>query len=110
MGLLRQVPIAELCAEGLVDQADQRLMAADGYGLERLVGQLYEERSRLGMGDYPLTSPIQGWWDRSGDTEINLVSLDEFSKRLRLGSCKRSELALIRDLACCTRYMRRNGD
>jgi len=51
------VPIAELCAEGLVDQADQRLMAADGYGLERLVGQLYEERSRLGMGDYPLTSP-----------------------------------------------------
>jgi hypothetical protein len=27
------------------------------------------------------------------------VALDETSKRLRLGSCKRSELALIKDLA-----------
>ena len=82
----------------LVEQADQRLMTVEGHGLERLVGQLYEERSRLGIGDFPLTSPIKGWWDRRGDTEIDLVALDETSKRLRLGSCKRSELALIRDL------------
>ncbi len=27
--------------QGLVEQADQRLMTAEGYGLERLVGQLY---------------------------------------------------------------------
>ena len=82
----------------LVEQADQRLMTAEGYGLERLVGQLYEERSRLGVGDFPLTSRIQGWWDRS-DTEIDLVALDETSQRLRLGSCKRAELALVKDLA-----------
>jgi hypothetical protein len=82
----------------LVEQADQRLMTVEGHGLERLVGQLYEERSRLGIGDFPLTSPIKGWWDRRGDTEIDLVALDESSKRLRLGSCKRSELALIKDL------------
>ncbi len=66
--------------------------------LERLVGQLYEERSRLGLGDFPLSSRIQGWWD-SRDTEIDLVALDEPSQRLRLGSCKRSELALVKDLA-----------
>ena len=81
----------------LVEQADQRLMTAEGYGLERLVGQLYEERSRLGLGDFPLTSRIQGWWD-SRDTEIDLVALDETTQRLRLGSCKRSEQALLGDL------------
>lgn len=83
--------------EALVRQADQRLMTAEGYGLERLVGQLYEERSRLNLGDFPLTSRIEGWWDRS-DTEIDLVALDETEKRLRLGSCKRSAAALVADL------------
>ena len=82
----------------LVEQADQRLMTAEGYGLERLVGQLYEERSRLGIGDFPLTSRIEGWWD-SSDTEIDLIALDETSQRLRLGSCKRSEAALVKDLS-----------
>ncbi|MFM7548598.1 MAG: DUF234 domain-containing protein [Cyanobacteriota bacterium] len=81
----------------LVEQADQRLMTVEGYGLERLVGQLYEERSRLGLGDFPLSSRIEGWWD-SRDTEIDLVALDETSQRLRLGSCKRSQQALVRDL------------
>ena len=63
-----------------------------------LVGQLYEERSRLGIGDFPLTSRIEGWWD-SSDTEIDLIALDETSQRLRLGSCKRSEAALVKDLS-----------
>jgi AAA+ ATPase superfamily predicted ATPase len=81
----------------LVEQADERLMTAEGYGLERLVGQLYEERSRLGLGDFALTSRIQGWWD-SRDTEIDLVALDDTSQRLRLGSCKRSEKTLLADL------------
>jgi hypothetical protein len=83
--------------QALVEQADQRLMTAEGYGLERLVGQLYEERSRLGIGDFPLTSRIEGWWN-SSDTEIDLVALDESAQRLRLGSCKRSEVALVNDL------------
>jgi hypothetical protein len=81
----------------LVEQADQRLMTAEGYGLERLVGQLYEERSRKEVGDFALTDRIEGWWDRN-DTEIDLVALDETSQRLRLGSCKRSEQALVSDL------------
>ena len=81
----------------LVEQADQRLMTAEGHGLERLVGQLYEERSRKGLGDFPLTSRIEGWWDRS-DTEIDLVALDDTHQRLRLGSCKPSSTALVADL------------
>jgi hypothetical protein len=72
-------------------------MTAEGYGLERLVGQLYEERSRRGIGDFSLTARIQGWWDRS-DTEIDLVALDETNERLRFGSCKRSAAALVADL------------
>ena len=84
--------------KGLVEQADQRLMTAEGHGLERLVGQLYEERSRLGIGDFELSSRIEGWWD-SKDTEIDLVALDESTQRVRLGSCKRSEDALVKDLS-----------
>ena len=37
--------------EDLVAQADERLRDAEGYGLERLVAQLYEERCRKGLGD-----------------------------------------------------------
>ncbi len=61
------------------------------------MGQLYEERSRKELGDFSLTERIEGWWD-SGDTEIDLVALDETSQRLRLGSCKRSVQALVNDL------------
>ena len=56
-----------------MEQVDQRLISAEGYGSERLVGQLYEVRSRLRLGDSPLTSLIEGWWDRS-DTVIDLVA------------------------------------
>ena len=37
------------------------------------------------------------WWN-SSDTDIDLVALDESAQRLRLGSCKRSEVALVNDL------------
>jgi hypothetical protein len=72
-------------------------MTAEGYGLERLVGQFYEERSRLGLVDFLLTFRIEACWDRS-DTEIDLVAIDETAQRLRLGSCKRSAAALVADL------------
>lgn len=57
----------------LLDQADARLADAEGHGLERLVATLYEERSQMGLGAFPLTHAIRGWWDRS-DTEIDLVA------------------------------------
>lgn len=56
--------------EGLIDQADERLAEVEGHVLEGhvlegLVGQIYEERSRRGMGDFPLSERIQVYWDRS---------------------------------------------
>jgi len=94
------VPVASINfrpVELLLEQADARLADAEGHGLERLVYALYEERSRKGLGDFPLTRAVRGWWDRS-DTEIDLVAIDEETQRLRLGSCKRSPDVLIKDL------------
>ncbi len=82
----------------LVREADQRLAETEGHGLERLSMTLYHERSRKGLGDFPLSEAIRGWWDRK-DTEIDLVALDEPGKRVRLCSCKRSGAKLVADLA-----------
>lgn len=83
--------------EALVSQADARLADAEGHGLERLVATLYEERSRKGLGEFPLTAAVRGWWDR-GDTEVDLVAINEDDRSIRLGSCKRSADRLIADL------------
>jgi AAA+ ATPase superfamily predicted ATPase len=81
----------------LVQDADQRLEDVEGGALEKLVGQLYEERSRKGLGDFPLTQRIQGYWDRS-DTEIDLVAVNEAEEIIRFGSCKRSPSKLLSDV------------
>lgn len=79
--------------EVLVRQASERLAEVEGHGFERLVAQLYEERSRAGVGDFGLTHRIEGYWD-SRDTEIDLVALDEDSRRIRFGTCKRNAARL----------------
>jgi hypothetical protein len=75
--------------EELVREADERLADAEGHGLEKLVGTLYEERSRKGLAGFRLTQRVQGFWDR-GDTEIDLVALNEEDRIVRLGNCKRT--------------------
>ncbi|WP_338521472.1 ATP-binding protein [Pseudomonas batumici] len=80
--------------EKLLQQADERLMQVEGSALEDLVGQLYEERSRRGLGDFPLTERIQGYWDRS-DVEIDLVAICGDERRIRFGTCKRNESKLL---------------
>lgn len=81
----------------LLEEADRRLQESEGPGLEKLVGQLYEERSRMGIGDFSLTQRINGFWDRS-DVEIDLVAVNEEERRIRFGSCKRSPSKLIADI------------
>jgi uncharacterized protein len=81
----------------LVQEADQRLLDVEGGTLEKLAGQLYEERSRKGVGDFPLTQRIQGYWDRS-DTEIDLVAVNDAEETIRFGSCKRSPSKLLSDV------------
>jgi AAA+ ATPase superfamily predicted ATPase len=83
--------------EQLVADADVRLHEVEGSALEKLVGLLYEERSRKGVGDFPLTEQVRGYWDRS-DTEIDVVAINENDKVIRFGSCKRSADELIGDL------------
>ncbi len=73
----------------LVRQADQHLKEVEGYALEDLVARIYEEHSRLGIGDFSLTHRVSGYWDRS-DVEIDLVAIDEESQRIRFGTCKRN--------------------
>lgn len=80
----------------LVREADDRLVDAEGHGLEQLVRTLYEERSRKGLEGFRLTSRVQGFWDR-GDTEIDLVALNEKDRIVRLGTCKRAAERLAPD-------------
>jgi uncharacterized protein len=82
----------------LVAQADARLVEAEGFGLERLVATLYEERSRKAIGDFPLSHRIEGFWDRTG-VEIDLIAVDEDGERIRFGTCKRSAAKVVADMS-----------
>ena len=82
--------------EELIDEADERLAETEGGSLEKLAGQLYEERSRKGITDFPLTHRVQGYWDKA-NTEIDLVAINEATKTIRFGSCKRSSRKLLAD-------------
>lgn len=83
--------------EGLVERADRQLETVEGYALERLAGQLYEERSRKGLGDFPIDAKISGYWNRQG-IEIDLVAIRETDRVIRFGSCKRSPAKLLSDV------------
>jgi hypothetical protein len=82
----------------LVDQADQALVVSEGHGLEKLVGVLYEERSRRGLGRVNLTHRVGGYWD-GGRTEIDLVALDDESETIRFGTCRRASDKLVASLS-----------
>jgi len=82
----------------LVQEADDRLAYSEGHGLEKLVGTLYEERSRKGLAGFSLTDSVRGFWDR-GQTEIDLVAMNEEDRVVRLGTCKRSAERLASDLS-----------
>jgi AAA+ ATPase superfamily predicted ATPase len=83
--------------DDLIKEADQHLAVAEGVALEKLAGQLYEERSRKGIGDFPITHRVQGYWDKS-DTEIDLVAVNDSEQVIRFGSCKRSAKKLLSDV------------
>ena len=90
----------------LVADADRRLHEVEGRAFEKLVGVLYEERSRKGVGDFPLTERVRGYWDRD-DTEIDLVALNETAEVIRVGSCKRAAEELVRGVAVFDGHVRR---
>jgi len=73
----------------LIVQADAQLATTEGYALEEIAGQLYEERSRRGVGDFRLSHRVKGYWDRK-DVDIDLVAVSDDERRIRFGTCKRS--------------------
>ncbi len=83
-------------ADKLIATTNDRLAEVEGFALEKLVGQIYEECSRKGVGDFLLSDRVQGFWDRN-DTEIDLVALNETERRIRFGNCKRSATRLVAD-------------
>jgi hypothetical protein len=90
----------------LVAEADDKLAGVEGTALEKLVGELYEERSQKAVGDFPLSERITGYWDRS-DTEIDLVAVNKNDQVLRFGSCKRSPDKLLSDITNFKRHVSR---
>ena len=97
-------PVAQLVAE-----ADQRLMESEGHGFERLVAALYAERSRKGLAGFSLTQRVEGFWDKADaagtQVELDLVALDEQSRTIRLGTCKRQGMKLVPDLPRFERHV-----
>lgn len=92
-----QRPVSALAfqpLDNLMKQADQRLMEVEGHALEDLAARIYEERSRLGKGDFAVTERVQGFWDRA-DTEIDLVVVNSDEQRIRFVTCKRDATKLI---------------
>ncbi len=76
-------PLPELLAE-----ADRRLATLEGFAFERLVAELYHQRSAAGRG-FAVTARVGRWWDRTG-ADLDLVAIDAQSHTLRVGSSKRS--------------------
>ena len=74
-----------------------RLQTLEGASFEKLIRALHVEMSRKGLGDFELSEMKLGYWNRPRDVarsiEIDVVALDEPNKRVRFGSCKRSESA-----------------
>jgi AAA+ ATPase superfamily predicted ATPase len=90
----------------LIDKADAALAVAEDHALERLVGQLYEERSRKGLAGFALSQRIAGYWD-SRNTEVDLVAVNEDDRIIRFGSCKRDPGRLPGDIPTLKRHAAR---
>lgn len=99
--------------ETLVLQADQLLADAEGAALEEFAGRLYEENSRRGVGDFPLSERIQGYWDRAG-VEIDLVAVSASTRTIRFGTCKRNPAKLPASVprlkACADAFVRHHRE
>lgn len=89
----------------LLAMADQLLADAEGAALEELTGRLYEELSRKGLGDFPLSERIKGYWDRAG-VEIDLVAVSEERHCIRFGTCKRNPEKLLSSVEALERNAR----
>lgn len=77
----------------VVPRADERLKEVEGSSFERMIRKLLEECSRKGVGDFPITDLIRGYWNKpdGSDIEIDVVAMNIEQRIVRFGSCKRSD-------------------
>ncbi len=93
-GLGRQIRNARIQPLSVcLDRADSALATREGIAFEKMVRLLLEETARRQRGDIALTELVRGYWNQAGGIEIDIVAMDENSKTLRLGSCKRNPAA-----------------
>lgn len=83
--------------EKILPLAQRRRETLEGYAFEKLIRSLHIETSKKDRGDFDLSSLSLGYWNRPRDLsksiEIDVVALDEASKTVRFGSCKRNPTA-----------------
>lgn len=86
VGAARIMPLARP-----LEASDQALANVEGFAFERMARQLTVECSRKGVGDFVLSEMVEGYWNKpdGSDIEIDLVAVDDLSKTIRFGSCKR---------------------
>jgi uncharacterized protein len=78
--------------ERIIDKVMPAIYDHEGLMFEKLIRQIHVECSKKNIGDFPLTGINLGYWNKpkSGNAiEIDLIALNEDSKIIRFGSCKR---------------------
>ncbi len=91
--LARDVQMARVQPiDKVVQRASERLKSHEGVVFEKMIRLLTEECSKKGVGDFPLSHFVQGYWNKASgsDIELDLVAFDEEQEVVRFGSCKRS--------------------
>ncbi len=75
-----------------INRANESLKDHEGRTFEKMIRLLTEECSRKGVGSFSATELVKGYWNKSdgSDIEIDLVAIDEDTRTIRFGSCKRS--------------------
>jgi AAA+ ATPase superfamily predicted ATPase len=78
-----------------VSKAEEALKTQEGFAFEKMIRQIMQECSRKGVGDFPLTKMVSGYWNKAdgSDIEIDVVAINETDRRIRFGSCKQSASA-----------------
>lgn len=58
---------------------------------ETFSGNVLEKYFRVCLAESKEYSDVQGYWDRKGENEIDIVAINDFEKRMLIGEVKRNE-------------------
>jgi hypothetical protein len=91
--LSRNVDLARIRPlDEAIQRADIALQTHEGMAFEKMTKLMTEELSRSGKGDLALTQAVRGFWNKAGnsDIEVDLIAANEEEGVVRFGSCKRT--------------------